>query len=85
MDKKEKYFNYVVNDLIKRSDINYVDKEVTFPFDSTFSPVNYRIFLLRSKSSNSFSSHVITRYGLNDDEVEMLWNIFRFRFRGLSI
>jgi hypothetical protein len=81
MNKKEKYYNYVVNDLVKRSDINYDNKEVTFPFDSTFSSVNYRIFLLRSKPSNGFSSHVITRYGVNDDEVEMIWGIFRFRFR----
>ena len=32
MDKKEKYYNYVLNDLVSKTEVDYDNESVNFPF-----------------------------------------------------
>ena len=80
MNKKEKYINYVVDDLVKNTEIDHDQETIKFPFYyfsflfhthpffSSLPALSYLIF---------FSKHAIERYGVHDEEMEIIWNQYR--------
>ena len=79
--RKERYYNYVVNDLVKKTEIDYVNGRMYTPFPYNF-PITILFFTpvyssFFSSFVCSFSKHCKNIYGLNDDEVKYVWNEYR--------
>tara|TARA_R110002126_G_scaffold197188_1_gene345092 strand:+ start:898 stop:1188 length:291 start_codon:yes stop_codon:yes gene_type:complete len=93
MDKKEKYYNLIVNDLIKKTEIDYEDdwnedgsdqEILIYPFFRHPIPTNeHPPTILPPKLEYRFSKHVIEKYGTHDDEVGMIWGNYRKRLQTL--
>jgi hypothetical protein len=96
MDKKEKYINYVVDDMIKKTEIDY-DQEKIKSHSSipslpllVFSPspllLLYPLSILFSLSAYSppllsFSKYIIERYGIHDNDVDNTWEIYKGKIK----
>ena len=74
MNKKEKYYNYVVDDLVKNTEIDHDQETIKFPFYYNYTP--FPLYSLLS-SLTIFSKHVIERYGVHDEEMSIIWNQYR--------
>jgi hypothetical protein len=81
MNKKEKYYNYVVNDLVSKTEIDNERKENSFPYLP--SPTKTSVPPLFSLPSRLFSKHVIERYGTHDGEIKIIWNLYKERIHSL--
>jgi hypothetical protein len=79
MNKQEKYYNYVVDDLVKNTEIDHDQETIKFPFYYNYIlPLHPTPFLFSlSYLSTIFSKHVIERYGVHDEEMEIIWNQYR--------
>ena len=83
MDKKEKYYKYVLKDLVSKTEVDYDNESVNFPFPIPIPhtpPVYsllYSFFLSSSFLILSFSEHCKVVYGLTDEEAEIIWGQFR--------
>jgi len=86
MNKKEKYINYVVNDLVSKTEIDYDQEKIKFPF------YNNSIFFISLPSSpfsffpfrfSRFSKHVIERYGAHSEEIKIIWYQYKERIQPL--
>ena len=84
MDKK--FLNKVIDQIVRETEIDYDEKEVSVPFPSPsppfFSPhlIPLPIYfpLLSSFSPlPSFTKHCRDVYGLNLEETEYVWNEYR--------
>jgi hypothetical protein len=93
MDKKEKYYNYVVNDIVKNTEIDYDQEKIKFPFSyqsHLFSSTTLHTFLTPSSSLLSyfhtfsrFSKHVKERYGVHDEEIKIIWYQYKEKIQPL--
>ena len=75
MDKrKEKYYNYVVNDLVKKTEIDYDGGRIYTPFFPPYSPHSSPlVFLSFTSPPLSFSDHGKGVYGLTYREIKYVW------------
>jgi hypothetical protein len=78
MDKKqEKYYSYVVDDMIKNTEIDYDQEIIKFPFlffTYSFYPLFTPQFLSPS-SPSFFSNYLLGRYAINEGLNE-LWGLY---------
>jgi alcohol dehydrogenase YqhD (iron-dependent ADH family) len=84
MNKKEKYYNYVVNHLVKKTKIDYGKERVIFPF-SIIDP-QFAFFtpkLLIDSFLPDFTNYVKERYGVHDEEIEFIWDQYKERIQSL--
>ena len=80
MDKKEKYINYVVEDLISKTEIDYDQEKIKFPSTPLFhSPL--RSFL--SYFLPSFSNYIKEMYGAHDEEIKIIWKLYKERIQSI--
>ena len=86
MDKKEKYIKFIVDDLVKKTEIDYDEKYMKFPFFFskssyvTFSPTPpFSIFLPK----RHFSIYLKDTYGVTDEEVKNIYNLYKERIKSL--
>jgi|TARA_R110000796_G_scaffold233426_1_gene351957 hypothetical protein len=88
MSKQQKYKNYIVEDLVSKTKIDYGQEEINFPFLTSNNPLfdflPYTHFSLYSTSPlKYFSNYVKERYGASDQEIEMIWDMYRERIQSL--
>ena len=98
MDKKEKYINYVVDDMIKKTEIDYDQEKIKYPSHpshpcttflfSTFLSNILSLHLSSPSYSPSsplpfFSKHVIERYGIHYNDVDIIWKLYKERIESL--
>ena len=93
MDKKEKYINYVVDDMIKKTEIDYDQEKIKYPshpslYVSLFSPLSLSSFTIFLTSFTStplpfFSKHVIERYGIHYNDVDIIWKLYKGKIKEL--
>ena len=81
MDKKERYYNFIVDDLIKKTEIDDNKRIISFPpkphlLSRRYIHYSEVIFL---KLSSVFYTYILKRYGVQNDEVEMIWGLYRER------
>ena len=87
MDKKERYINYVVDDLVKKTEINHETERIKTPFRQlSYSFILHFQLPTGSASStsvlySSFSKHCEEVYGLYKDEVDYIWDRYIQIFR----
>ena len=74
MDKKEKYYNYVVNDLVKKTEIDYDEGRIYTPFSP---PLSFTFFFSSPSLDSFFSDHCKGVYGLNIHEIKYVWEEYK--------
>jgi len=84
MDKrKEKYINYVVDDMIKKTEIDYDQEKIKYPFSTSLPSSFFILPLFLSLYSPSISKYVIERYGIHDNDVDNTWDMYKERIQSL--
>ena len=78
MNKKEKYINFIVDDLVKKTEIDYDNESVRFDF-YTSKPSFFTPLPLYNLMSSGFATHVKTMYGARDSDVIVIWGSYRGR------
>ena len=81
MDKKEKYINYVVVDMIKNTEIDYDQEKIKSHSSIPSLPLSF-LFPFSSPLF-SFSKYVIERYGIHDNDVDIIWKLYKERIQSL--
>lgn len=91
MTPKEKYINYILDDLIKNTKIDYnVTKEeeiIIFPY-LPFTSLHLHYPLPPHLSScflsfPTFSKYVQQKYGVRDEEIDNIWGLYKERILDL--
>jgi hypothetical protein len=85
MNKKEKYYNYIVDDLVKNTEIDNKQGIVKFPFLTFLFSSSTRFFKFPSTtfSFTSFSKYVQERYGTRDGEIDIILELYKERISSL--
>ena len=84
MAKLEKYYNLIVDDLVKNTKMDIYNRKLTFPFTSTLptqqplSKLSY-FFSFSPFCSHFFSDHIKERYGVRHEEVKIIWEQYKDR------
>jgi len=76
---KNNYLDKVVEQIVRETEIDYVKEWVYTPytpFPLFYSPISSS-FLSRSYSPSLFSRHCREVYGLNEDEIDYVWNEYK--------
>ena len=81
MNKKEKYINFIIDDLVSKTEIDNERKENSFPYLP--SPTKTSVPTIFSLPSRLFSKHVIERYGVHDEEMEIIWYQYKEKIQPL--
>ena len=80
MGNKEKYINYVVDDLVSKTEIDYEQGKIKFPFHSHSSLFFNYLYLL---PSSFFSNYIKEKYGAHSEEIEFIWDQYKERIESL--
>ena len=81
MNKHQKYINFIVADLVKKTEIDYEQGKIKFPFfQYLLTPYP---FPLLTSSFFSFSNYVKERYGARDEEIKIIWGLYKERIKEL--
>mgnify|MGYP003632310226 CR=1 FL=1 len=84
MDKKEKYYDYIVADLMKKTIID--DEDINLPFGESIPMIDYRggyynpyrhLPNVFRKSSRDFYEYVMERYGVMGHESVFLFDSYK--------
>ena len=80
MNTKEKYYNFIIDDLVRNTEMDYEKEEILPPF-YFFNPPSFHFFansILHSYSIPvTFTKHVTELYGVRDEEVDFIWDLYR--------
>jgi hypothetical protein len=81
MNKYEKYINYVVNDLVKNTEIDYEKRKIIFPFNLHLRFHFKSTIFIKPNPTNSldFKYYTVKTYGSHDEEIEDIWNLYKQR------
>ena len=82
MNKKERYINYVVEDLVSKTEIDYEQEIIKYPFYHSFSSLSFHS-LLSHPPSLLFANHVRKVYGAHSEEIEFIWKLYKERIQSL--
>ena len=80
MDKKEKYINYIVEDMIKNTEIDYDREKIKYPFSSSFYLFRF-ILYPHSPFFSNFSKYITERYGIHDEDVDIIWKLYKGKIK----
>lgn len=83
MTPKEKYFNYIVDDLIKKTKFDLTDRDrgvwnftIPFPNKGPFKFTQIGAMFIDLIVFPSIIRTLINRYGLRDDDMEVVWGMY---------
>jgi hypothetical protein len=79
MDKKGGYVNYIIEDLIKKTEVDYILERVRFPFLFGPSSLTSNYSLLPPLLSSSFYKHIESYYGVPHELKDKIWVIYKER------
>jgi hypothetical protein len=92
LSKKEKYINYIVDDLIKTTIIHYDQKIIEFPFTPYLSHrlltngygyLHSPLFTLHPDDILKVKNHLMGRYGLGEKEMSGVWETYRQQMKSI--
>jgi len=83
MNKKEKYINYVVEDLVSKTEIDYDQEIIKYPFYHSFPSISPPLNSLLFPSLIPFANHVRKVYGAHSEEIEIIWKLYKERIQSL--
>jgi hypothetical protein len=82
MGNKERYINFIVDNLVKRTEIDYDKEVISFPFTwgakelypfNAFKPYRYINPEPGSESVPPFDRYCRDTYGVKDEELQNIW------------
>jgi len=79
MDKKERYIEYVVEDLVSKTEIDYDQEKIKYPYPLLSSFPSS--FFLPSFLTFSFRNYLKERYGAHSEEIEFIWDQYKERIK----
>jgi hypothetical protein len=79
--KLDKYYNHIVNDLIKRTEMDYEEEEIELPFFSSYSSFASLTHTFMMPPTDSFIVYVRDMYGVSGDEMQLIWDMYRGSIR----
>ena len=83
MNKKEKYINFILDDLVSKTEIDY-EQETIFLTHPSFPPFPSPLHILRFiLPPPFFTEHVTKLYGTHKDEVDIIWYQYKQRIKEL--
>jgi hypothetical protein len=81
MNKKEKYYNYVVEDIVKNTEIDYDQETIKSPFFPQF--IFFKYYPFSSNILSMFSNHVRKVYGVHSEEIDIIWVLYKKKIQSL--
>ena len=76
--RKEKYYNYVLNDLVSKTEIDHERELIRYPYTLNLTSLLNTIPLLYSHYLFSpFIKHCEDVYGLNEQEIDYVWGEYK--------
>jgi hypothetical protein len=76
--RKEKYYNYVLNDLVSKTEIDHERELIRYPYTHNLTSLLKTIPLLYSHYLFSpFIKHCEEVYGLNEQEIDYVWGEYK--------
>ncbi len=76
MNKQEKYINYIVDDLVKKTEIDYDKEKIISPFLPFY--IYSPLFISPTPIFfSSISKYVKDSYGARDEEIETIWERYK--------
>lgn len=83
MNKLEKYINYIVEDLVNNTEIDYLKRTFNFPFFPTSTNTTLEYVKDQYAPPGLLYNYLQLRYGSRKEEVKIVWNIFKERILSL--
>ena len=91
MNNKQKYYNYIVDDMVKKSELVQEDEMVATGFHTELTTFvtrySYDTFFLATTTTSNlgyyFKEYIVSVYGVNDDEVEHVWKLYTKQIQNL--
>ena len=82
--RKERYYNFIVDDLVKKTEIKESERRMKFPTVPFFRIPSY---FFTSRSSHNFfllfSKYLKGMYGTHDEEIQIIWDLYKERMTTL--
>ena len=80
MDKKERYYNYVIDDLVKKTKIDHERELIKYPYTHNLTSLSF--FTIFSVFNSHylfppFIKHCEDVYGLNEQEIDYVWGEYK--------
>jgi hypothetical protein len=86
--KQQKYINYIVSDLVRKTETDWKTGKVVYPY--TNEPVwnvpetRPNVFAVSTpKFITRFPKLMSDTYGVREEEVEMIWDLYKERIKSL--
>ena len=83
MSKKEKYINFIIDDLVSKTEIDYEQGKIKFPSSLLSYPSSPLFLFSHYFLFNSFSNYIKEIYGARDEEIEIIWKLYKERIQSL--
>jgi hypothetical protein len=85
MNKLEKYINYIVDDLVKDTRIDYDEKRIDTIFPLVYPHASFSFFLKLSfhQIGNATYEHIENKYGVREEELPKIWMVYKGRIEKL--
>tara|TARA_R110000803_G_scaffold193342_2_gene256275 strand:- start:52 stop:324 length:273 start_codon:yes stop_codon:yes gene_type:complete len=79
--RREKYYNYVIDDLVKKTEMDYEREKIIFPFNiHLLFGFQSTIFINPNRINTfDFKNYIVKTYGVHDEEVEDIWELYKER------
>lgn len=76
-DKQERFLNFVINDLVSNTIINYEVGRIQLHYIPSILPFHYSLLDIFDPFPHSFSDYCINTFGLTEDEVKYVWDQYK--------
>lgn len=84
MNKKQKYYRYIIDTLLNGTKFDHKNDKVQIPWfngDSRLSAFKYAgEHDINYKQISGFVTFMVNKFGVNDSELQMLWSTYLSRF-----
>ena len=85
--RKEKYYNYVVDDMVRNTEIDFIEEFILFPFNETFH-ITLTLppyeFTISGELLHKFYHYIMEMYGVNVEELSKIFTTYIGRMNSLE-
>lgn len=83
MDKKiERYYNYIVDDLIKKTEVDYEKRFIYYPY-MYGNVIPLTMYLDIPFGIMNFKRYITTLYGVREEEHDIIWDMYSKKIKSL--
>jgi len=87
MNNKQKYYNYIVDDLVSKTKVDHEERSITMTWMTDVSEFTSKLafgyFRLMGPSTFRFMDYVIPKFGMRDEEVTIVLDMYREKMKTL--